>query len=202
MVKPKTIKSICVCILIITFIFSLFGSLVMWLISLQTIDKSSEFLFFKRFLSLLICFIFPLFTTFLVSICLYPLYALCNIDENISEINKKLDHFIMSDSQEINKDENLNNVDDNNEKKDESKENFDIQEIENNLKNIIIEKEAIYNKLLYFLENDVDFIDMKKYILEVDDDDNLFIIFQKRVSTAETKEDVLNSIKIYLNLIN
>ena len=202
MVKPKTIKSICVCILIITFIFSLYGSLVMWLISLQTIDKSSEFLFLKRFLSLLFCFIFPLFTTFLVSICLYPLYALCNIDENISEINKKLDHFIMSDSQEINKDENLNNVDDNNEKKDESKENFDIQEIENNLKNIIIEKEAIYNKLLYFLENDVDFIDMKKYILEVDDDDNLFIIFQKRVSTAETKEDVLNSIKIYLNLIN
>jgi hypothetical protein len=133
---------------------------------------------------------------------LYPLYALCNIDENISEINKKLDHFIMSDSQEINKDENLNNVDDNSEKKDELKENFDIQEIENNLKNIIIEKEAIYNKLLYFLENDVDFIDMKKYILEVDDDDNLFIMFQKRVSTAETKEDVLNSIKIYLNLIN
>ena len=126
MIKPKTIKSICVFIVISTFILSLSSSLTIWFNSLESIENFDDFLLFKKYFSLLLCFIISLYLTFIVSICLYPLYALCNIDENISELNKKVDCFINVKPQVHTKNVDVNNDDTNDEIIVDSQENLDI----------------------------------------------------------------------------
>ena len=171
MIKSNAIKILC-------YVIMIFSVLVSILFLITIIDLATKIEIFDPTLLILFALFFPLLT----SVSLYPIFALANIDENLSKLNEKLDKIIY-----------LNNH--------ESKMSDQHEKLISNFSPPETHKTKKINEALQYINNkygtnislEDDFETIKEKIQKTDNNSSAYSVLKKKISTAKTKEDIINS---------
>lgn len=221
MIKAKHIQIFCKIVFIGTLILSILIATLLIIIGIDQLADDAES--GKIYILLIIAgALFPIITTFITGIYLYPLYALANIDSNTSELNNKLNTLMSQiDNYSIVKIDNTqSNLVDSNEKiekkldfdDDATSSKIEISDdnnsfepqnatsiISSNTELLHIDEVRKKMQLLLQKSDELNFNELKQIILNIDCDEHMFNIFKKRIEKNLTKEEVINSIEVYLS---
>ena len=221
MIKAKHIQIFCKIVFIGTLILSILIAILLIILGIdQLVDDAESG---KIYILLIIAgALFPIITTFITGINLYPLYALANIDYNIGEVNNKLNKLMpqTDNCSCIEIDNTQSNLENSNDKieivsgfeDDDTVSKIETSDDKNNFEpktetliicnnNELLEINEVRDKIQFLLQkcDELNFNELKQIILNIDCDDHMFNIFKKRIEKNLTKEEILNSIEVYLS---
>lgn len=192
MIKHSGIKSICHFLMAMMY----FISIIILILGFSICFDEKHKLHYFGILIIIGSILLPI----VVTVALYPIFALANIDQNTEEINKKLD-LIINSKEENNKNDEFNN--DNQEshenKNDHNNQNFYTDH--HNDTQIDQETIEVIETLENIISSELNIEEMKYQIYNIKSDDNMVLLLKKRVANDKTKKDVFKSIDLFIQLV-
>lgn len=192
MIKHSGIKNICYFLMAMTY----FISVIALIYGLSICFDKGNILNDFGMLIVLGSILFP----FAVTVALYPIFALANIDQNTEEINQKLD-LLINNKDENNKDDDFNNSSQESNKNNTDYNNQNFYTDHHNNKKIDSKMIEVIEELEIIILSNLDVEEMKYQIYNIKSDDNMVVLLKKRVATDKTKEEIFKSINLFIELV-